>query len=81
MTVYQYKITALVDDKTTMIINLFTFKDMDDILEREEYMYQLLENGVIPDDINFERINKYESDTPYFKPACEGMMYVLENPN
>tara|TARA_R110002167_G_scaffold141975_4_gene330443 strand:+ start:2675 stop:2920 length:246 start_codon:yes stop_codon:yes gene_type:complete len=81
MTVYQYKITALVDDKTTMIINLFTSKDMDDILEREEYMYQLLENGVIPDDINFERINEYESDTPYFKPACEGMMYVLENPN
>ena len=36
MTVYQYKITALVDDKTTMIINLFTSKDMDDILEREE---------------------------------------------
>ena len=81
MTVYQYKITALVDDKTTMIINLFTSKDMDDILEKEEYMYQLLENGVIPDDINFERINEYESDTPYFKPACEGMMYVIENPN
>ena len=81
MTVYQYKITALVSDSTTMIINLFTAKDMDDILEREEYMYQLLENGVIPDDINFERINEYESDTPYFKPACEGMMYVLENPN
>ena len=34
MTVYQYKITALVNDSATMIINLFTAKNMDDILER-----------------------------------------------
>ena len=81
MTVYQYKITALVSDSTTMIINLFTSKDMDNVLEREEYMYELLDHGVIPDDITFERINEYNSDTPFFTPACEGIMYVLENPN
>lgn len=81
MTVYQYRITALIDDNKTMIVNLFTSKDMDDILEREEYMYELLENGIIPNDINFKRINEYDSSTAYFKPACEGIMYVLENPN
>ena len=64
-----------------MIINLFTAKDMDNILEREEYMYELLDKGVIPDDITFERINEYDSTTPFFKPACEGIMYALENPN
>ena len=77
MTVYQYKITALVNDSATMIINLFTAKNMDDILEREEYMYELLEKGVIPDDITFERINENNSDTPFFTPACEGIMYAL----
>jgi hypothetical protein len=81
MTVYQYKITALVNDSTTMIINLFTSKDMDDILEREEYMYELLDKGVIPDDITFERINEYDSETPFFTPACEAIMYALENPS
>lgn len=81
MTVYQYKITALVNDSTTMIINLFTAKDMDNILEREEYMYELLDKGVIPDDITFERINEYDSDTPFFTPACEAIMYALENPS
>ena len=81
MTVYQYKITALVNDSATMIINLFTSKDMDNILEREEYMYELLDKGVIPDDITFERINEYDSNTPFFTPACEGIMYALENSN
>jgi hypothetical protein len=37
MTVYQYKITAVIDDTHTMIVNLFTAKDMDDYLEREQY--------------------------------------------
>lgn len=81
MTVYQYKITALVNDSTTMIINLFTAKNMDNILEREEYMYELLERGVMPDDITFERINEYNSGTPFFTTACEGIMYALENSN
>lgn len=81
MTVYQYKIVALVDDSHTMIINLFTSKDMDDFLERENYMMELLNHGVIPEDIIFERINEYDSDTPYFPVACEGIMYALENPN
>ena len=81
MTVYQYKITALVNDSTTMIINLFTAKNMDDILEREEYMYELLDKGVIPNDITFERINEYNSETPFFTPACEAIMYALENPS
>jgi hypothetical protein len=81
MTVYQYKITALVDDSHTMIINLFTHKDMDDVLEKEEYVDQLLEHGVIPEEIKFERINEYNSNTPFFKPACEGLVYILENSN
>lgn len=81
MTVYQYKITALVNDRTTMIINLFTPKDMDDVLEKELYVDELLEHGVIPEDIVFERLNEYDSTTPFFKPACEGIMYALENPN
>jgi len=81
MTVYQYKITALVNDSSTIIINLFTAKNMDDVLEREEYMYELLDKGVIPDDITFERINKYDSETPFFTPACEAIMYALENPS
>ena len=81
MTVYQYKITALVNDSSTIIINLFTAKNMDDILEREEYMYELLDKGVIPDDITFERINEYDSETPFFTPACEAIMYALENPS
>ena len=38
MTVYQYKITALVNDSSTMIINLFTPKDMDNVLEKELYV-------------------------------------------
>ncbi len=41
MKVYQYKITAVIDDTTTMIVNLFTSKDMDNVIEREEYMFQL----------------------------------------
>ena len=81
MIVYQYKITALVSDSTTMIINLFTSKDMDNILEKELYVDELLEHGVIPEDITFERINEYNSDTPFFTPACEGIMYALENPS
>jgi len=81
MIVYQYKITALVNDSTTMIINLFTSKDMDNVLEKEEYVDQLLEHGVIPEDIKFEKLNEYDSTTPFFKPACEAIMYVLENPN
>jgi len=81
MTVYQYKITALVDDSSTMIINLFTPKDMDNVLEKELYVNELLEHGVIPEDIYFERINEYNSNTPFFTPAYEGIMYALENPN
>lgn len=81
MTVYQYKITALVSDSTTMIINLFTPKNMDDVLEKELYVDELLEHGVIPEDIVFERLNEYDSTTPFFTPACEGIMYALENPN
>lgn len=81
MTVYQYKITAVIDEAHTMIVNLFTSKDMDNVIEREEYMFQLLDHGVVPDDIYFERINEYDSSTPFFTPACEGIMYALENPN
>lgn len=81
MTVYQYKITALVDDSHTMIINLFTPKNMDNILEKEEYIDTLLEHGVIPEDITFERMNEYDSNTPFFDPACEAIMYALENPS
>ena len=81
MTVYQYKITALVSDSTTMIINLFTAKDMDDVLEREEYVDDLLQHGVIPEEIKFEKLNEYDSNTPFFKPACEAIMYALENPS
>lgn len=81
MTVYQYKITALVNDSTTMIINLFTAKDMDNVLEKEQYVDELLEHGVIPEDIKFEKLNEYDSNTPFFTPACEGIMYALENPN
>jgi len=81
MIVYQYKITALVNDSTTMIINLFTSKDMDNVLEKELYVDELLEHGVIPEDIKFEKLNEYDSTTPFFKPACEAIMYVLENPN
>ena len=46
MTVYQYKITALVSDSTTMIINLFTPKDMDNVLEKELYVNELLEQVI-----------------------------------
>ncbi len=81
MTVYQYKITALVNDRTTMIINLFTPKDMDDVLEKELYVDELLEHGVIPEDIVFEKLNEYDSNTPFFTAACEGIMYALENPS
>ena len=81
MTVYQYKITALVDDDTTMIINLFTHKDMDNVLEKEQYVDDLLEHGVVPEDIKFEKLNEYNSTTPFFKPACEAIMYALENPS
>ena len=81
MTVYQYKITALVNDSTTMIINLFTPKDMDNVLEKELYVDELLEHGVIPEDIVFEKLNEYDSNTPFFTPACEGIMYALENPS
>ena len=81
MTVYQYKITALVDDDTTMIINLFTHKDMDNVLEKEQYVDDLLEHGVVPEDIKFEKLNEYNSTTPFFKPACEAIMYALENSN
>jgi hypothetical protein len=81
MTVYQYKITAVIDDTHTMIVNLFTAKNMDNLLEREEYEMNLLDNGIIPEDIYFERINEYDSSTPFFTPACEGIMYALENPN
>jgi hypothetical protein len=81
MTVYQYKITAIIDDSHTMIVNLFTSKDMNNLLEREEYEMKLLDNGIIPEDIYFERINAYDSTSPYFTVACEGIMYALENPN
>lgn len=81
MTVYQYKITAIIDDAHTMIVNLFTAKNMDNLLEREEYEMNLLDNGIIPEDIYFERINAYDSTSPYFTTACEGIMYALENPN
>ncbi len=81
MTVYQYKITALVDDDTTMIINLFTHKDMDNVFEKEQYVDDLLEHGVVPEDIKFEKLNEYNSTTPFFKPACEAIMYALENPS
>ncbi len=81
MTVYQYKITALVNDSNTMIINLFTSKDMDNVLEKELYVDELLEHGVIPEEIKFEKLNEYDSTTPFFKPACEAIMYVLENSN
>jgi len=81
MIVYQYKITASIDDETSIIINLFTSKDMDDVLERQEYMFDLLDHGVIPEDIIFDKMNEYNSDTPFFTPACEAIMYALENPN
>ena len=81
MTVYQYKITALVNDSNTMIINLFTSKDMDNVLEKELYVDELLEHGVIPEEIKFEKLNEYDSTTPFFKPACEAIMYALENSN
>tara|TARA_R100000951_G_C2491212_1_gene134530 strand:+ start:105 stop:350 length:246 start_codon:yes stop_codon:yes gene_type:complete len=81
MTVFQYKITALVEDNTTVIINLFTPKDMDNVFEKERYVDDLLEHGVIPEDIKFEKLNEYDSNTPFFTPACEGIMYALENPN
>ena len=44
-------------------------------------MYELLDKGVIPNDITFERINEYNSETPFFTPACEAIMYALENPS
>lgn len=81
MTVFQYKITALVEDNITMIINLFTPKDMDNVFEKERYVDDLLEHGVVPADIKFEKLNEYDSTTPFFKPACEGIMYALENPS
>jgi len=81
MIVYQYKITASINDETSIIINLFTSKDMDDVLERQEYMFDLLDHGVIPEDIIFDKMNEYNSDTPFFTPACEAIMYALENPN
>ena len=81
MIVYQYKITAVIDESHTMIINLFTSKDMDSVLEREDYMMELLDNGVIPEDIYFERLNKCDSSSKYFTTACEGIMYAAEFPN
>lgn len=81
MIVYQYKITAVIDESHTMIINLFTSKDMDNVLERERYMMELLDNGIMPEDIYFERLNECNSSTPFFNTACEGIMYAAEFPN
>ena len=81
MTVYHYKITALLDSANTMIVNLFTDKNMEESVEKEGYLLKLLDHGVCPNDIEFERINEYNSNTPFFTTACEGMIYILENSN
>lgn len=81
MKVYQYKITAVIDDTTTMIVNLFTAIDMDNFVERENYEMNLLDKGIVPEQIKFERVNTYSSGSPYFTAACEGIIYALEHQN
>ncbi len=81
MIIYHYKITAVLDESNVMIVNLFTQINMDDVLEKENYMMELLDQGVIPETIEFKKINTFDSNTPYFKIACEGMMYSAEYPN
>ena len=81
MILYQYKITAILDSASIMIVNLFTATDMDNILEKEAYMLKLLDQGLVPEEIEFEQINKFNSNTPYFHLACEAMMYSAEFPN
>ena len=79
MTIYQYKITALLDSANTMIVNLFTDKNMEESIEKEGYLLKLLDHGVCPNDIEFERINTYNGNSNYFPLACEAMIYVLKH--
>jgi len=81
MTVYQYKVTAVIDAESVMIINMFTPKDMDNQFEKEEYMYKLLDQGVVPEEITFERLNSFNTNSPFSHAACEGIMYAAEFSN
>ena len=64
-----------------MTVNVFTVINMDNVLEKEAYMMKLLDQGYTPEDIEFKKINEFNSNTPYFQTACEGMMYSVEFPN
>ena len=82
MTVYQYKITVVLDKEHIIIVNMFTEKDMDNEEEKEAYTLELLDNGYVPYELTFKRINNFEhSDSPYFAAACEAIMYSAEFPN
>ncbi len=81
MTIYQFKITAVLKEGHKMIINLFTSHDMNDVLERECYMMELLDSGLVVEDILFEKINTCDSSTPYHTAACAGILYAAEYPN
>ena len=82
MLIYQYKITAILDDSHVIIINLFTESDMENnILEKENYMMNLLDEGLIPEEIEFEKVGTFDSSSKYFQLACQGIMRAVEYPN
>jgi len=51
------------------------------ILEKENYMMNLLDEGLIPEEIEFEKVGTFDSSSKYFQLACQGIMRAVEYPN